>query len=64
MLFYLIVLFFMDLSWAYDGVYKFNGSDTNCDDSEIEKYFLPGQSWEYPIWQEYVKMTVLGSGAL
>ena len=41
-----------------------NGSATNCDDSEIEKYFIPGQSWEPPIWQEYVKMTVFSSGLI
>ena len=55
--FCLIVLFFIDSLWS---TYTFNGSSTNCDDSEIEKYFIPGQTFpEDPIWKENVKIAVI-----
>ena len=40
-------------SWSF----KFNGTLTNCDDNEIEKYFILGQTdtLEGTKWKEYVK---------
>ena len=45
--------FAADGSWSF----KFNGSSTNCDDNEIEKYFILGQkdTLEGTKWKEYVK---------
>ena len=36
--------------------YNFNGSSTNCNDNEIEKYILPGQNIQKG--EERVKMTL------
>ena len=45
-------------AWWFD---LFNGTATNCDDSEIEKYIIPGQAWvdsSTDFWKENAKMTV------
>ena len=36
-------------------LYHFNGSSTNCNDTEIEKYIRPGE--ENKKGEEHVKMT-------
>ena len=61
--FCLILSLFIDFSWTEHidhgyYIYKFNGSETDCDDSEIEKYFIPGQSENLETdtsWKEFVK---------
>ena len=62
---FLISQFFMNFSWAAHDrkTYKFHGSGTNCDDSEIEKYIIPGQTEANsvidPIWKENVTLAIL-----
>ena len=51
--FSLILLFFIDFSWS-SWTYHFNGSSTDCDDTEIEKYIKPEQSFGVdPVWKEH-----------
>lgn len=56
--FCLFALFFKN-SWG-QGLYEFNGTSTNCDDSEIEKYFTPGQTFasDPDVFKEHAKITV------
>ena len=57
--FCLIALFFKNCSWG-QGLYKFNGTSTNCDDSELEKYFTTGQTFpsDPDVFKEHAKITV------
>ena len=51
--FCLIVLNFLNFSFAW--TYHFNGSSTDCNDTEIEKYIKPEQSFGVPpVWKEHV----------